>query len=215
MSKYHVALAVLLAVTTYAAPDVEWANPHDVVLKAKHRLGSIKADALSGDSASAAGKIDDLVEMLEQWKDRLTQDQKATSSSDEDAERESTETFAIKVNHVPKKCSKRTSPGDKLKVHYIAKLLPEMKIVDSSFHTGSMPFRFTLGGADALVPGWNDGLDDMCKGERRDLTVPASQAFGPEGDAKRKIPGNADLLFHIELVEFSKGRSSSRPRKDL
>ena len=31
-------------------------------------------------------------------------------------------------------------------------------------------------------------------------------AFGADGDAKRKIPANADLLFHMELVEFSRGR---------
>lgn len=206
----RVAALLLLASYASAALVSDWNDSNDVVLKIKHKLGSIKSDASSGKNAAAIEKIEAVEKMLVAWKEHLGKDPAEAAPADAavadgDSDRVSSVEFNIKVNHTPKSCKRKTAKGDKLKVHYIAKLLPEKKMVDSSFHTGSMPFKFTLGSKDALVPGWNDGLTGMCKGERRDVTIPAALAYGMKGNAKKKVPANADLLFHMELVDFSKG----------
>lgn len=42
------------------------------------------------------------------------------------------------------------------------------------------PLWFTLGMREVL-PGWDKGLQDMCTGERRKLTIPPALAYGKEG----------------------------------
>ena len=67
-----------------------------------------------------------------------------------------------------------------MKVHYVGRLLSTNKIFASSFHTGSQPFRFVLG-SDDVIAGWNQGLGDMCEGERRRLLIPWDLAYGEKG----------------------------------
>lgn len=57
-----------------------------------------------------------------------------------------------------------------------------------------------LGGGQ-VIKGLEDGLVGMCVGEIRNLTIPASMAYGTTGIAPL-IPPNAILLIKIELVEI-------------
>eukprot|EP00941_MAST-03F_sp_MAST-3F-sp1_P001910 g1910.t1 len=196
---------LLFLTTTYAQ---DYSDPDDVVLKFKHRLGSAKNDVAKGKIASAIEKIEGLEGILQKWKGHLLAEAEPDNGmkakkADTDI-RTSTVKLHYKVTSSPKKCKKKATKGDKLRVHYIGKLLPEKTMFDSSFHTGSMPYKFTLGGDDVLVEGWNKGLEGMCIGERRDVTIPASLAYGEKG--WKKVPPNADVLFHIELVDLSKGK---------
>lgn len=50
-------------------------------------------------------------------------------------------------------------------------------------HGDNNPVWFTLGIREVLK-GWDKGLQDMCTGERRKLTVPPSLAYGKEGKGK-------------------------------
>ena len=87
-----------------------------------------------------------------------------------------------------------------MKVHYVGKLIATGKIFGSSFHTGSQPFRFTLG-SDDVVEAWNRGLVGMCEGERRRLMVPYDLAYGAKG-AKGTLKGqNDDALYTPDQVE--------------
>ncbi|RUP50257.1 hypothetical protein BC936DRAFT_139834, partial [Jimgerdemannia flammicorona] len=52
------------------------------------------------------------------------------------------------------------------------------------------------------IRGWNLGLKDMCIGEERKLTIPAPLAYGEIGNPEAKIPGNATLIFEIELMNI-------------
>ena len=87
-----------------------------------------------------------------------------------------------------------------MKVHYVGKLISTGKIFASSFHTGSQPFRFVLG-SDDVVPAWNQGLGDMCQGERRRLMVPWNLAYGEKGT--KGVPPYSDVQYDFELVELS------------
>lgn len=45
------------------------------------------------------------------------------------------------------------------------------------------PVWFTLGIRE-VIKGWDKGLQNMCTGEKRKLTIPPSLAYGKEGKGK-------------------------------
>ena len=70
----------------------------------------------------------------------------------------------------PKGCdaSRATEMGDKLRIHFVAKLhhpteKKKRTVVDSSFHTGSAPRKIRLGD-ESNPPAWNDGLLGVSSG---------------------------------------------------
>lgn len=60
------------------------------------------------------------------------------------------------------------------------------------------PFTFKLG-AGAVIKGWDEGIRGMKVGGKRTLVVPAAMGFGKEGLGP--VPGTANLIFDIELVD--------------
>ena len=60
------------------------------------------------------------------------------------------------------------------------------------FSVGRDPFSFQLG-AGQVIKGWDQGLTDMCVGEKRVLTIPPQLAYGEQGAGNVIPPGN--LLF--------------------
>lgn len=83
------------------------------------------------------------------------------------------------------KCDHKSHKGDYIEVHYTGKL-EDGTVFDSSYdHTkeGSdepMPLGFHLG-QGRVIEGWDEGLLDMCPGERRKLTIPPGKAYGSNG----------------------------------
>ncbi|XP_031499742.1 peptidyl-prolyl cis-trans isomerase FKBP53-like [Nymphaea colorata] len=90
---------------------------------------------------------------------------------------------------------RRASPGMKVSVHYIGKLKKNGSIIDSS--VGRKPFKFCLGIGE-VIKGWDVGINGMRVGDKRRLTIPPSMGYGSTGTGK--IPGNAWLVFDVELV---------------
>jgi FKBP-type peptidyl-prolyl cis-trans isomerase FkpA len=87
-------------------------------------------------------------------------------------------------------------PGRRVSVHYTGTLLDGQKF-DSSRDRGR-PIEFTLGRGE-VIPGWDEGLKGMRVGGTRELTIPASMAYGSRGSGD-DIPPNAALKFEVELV---------------
>jgi FKBP-type peptidyl-prolyl cis-trans isomerase len=87
------------------------------------------------------------------------------------------------------------SAGMKLKVQYSGWLEDGTRF-DSSVERGK-PFEFTLG-AGRVIKGWEEGLAGIKPGERRQLVIPASLAYGNRkmGD----IPPGSTLIFNVEAV---------------
>ncbi|HXE80718.1 MAG TPA: FKBP-type peptidyl-prolyl cis-trans isomerase [Vicinamibacterales bacterium] len=88
------------------------------------------------------------------------------------------------------------SPGRTLRVHYTGTLLDGTAFDSSRSH--GQPFEFRLGMGE-VIPGWDEGLEGMRVGGRRELIIPSNMAYGRRGQGK--IPPNAALKFDIELLE--------------
>ncbi|MEO8680488.1 MAG: FKBP-type peptidyl-prolyl cis-trans isomerase [Vicinamibacterales bacterium] len=62
---------------------------------------------------------------------------------------------------------------------------------------GGSPFTFTVG--TGVIPGFSQGVVGMKVGGLRRITIPPSLGYGSQGQPP-SIPGNATLIFEIELL---------------
>ncbi|KAG7822430.1 hypothetical protein KL919_004682 [Ogataea angusta] len=99
----------------------------------------------------------------------------------------------------PEECTQKTTSGDIVKMHYTGRLYDTQEVFDSSVERGQ-PLRFMLG-VGHVIKGWDQGLMDMCVGEKRRLTIPPELAYGKRG-AGAVIPPDATLVFDTELLEI-------------
>lgn len=90
--------------------------------------------------------------------------------------------------------------GDKVSVHYTAKLM-DGKEFDSSVKRGK-PIEFVLGKGN-VIKGWDEGIAMMKVGEKAQLIIPYQLAYGARG-ANPTIPPFANLIFDVELLEIKK-----------
>ncbi|KAM8883736.1 peptidyl-prolyl cis-trans isomerase FKBP9 [Synchiropus picturatus] len=107
----------------------------------------------------------------------------------------------IKVTFKPEVCEKQTKKGDFVKYHYNATLM-DGTLIDSTHNYGKT-YNIVLG-ANQVVPGMEDGLMDMCVGERRHVIVPPHLGYGERG-VTNEVPGSAVLVFDIELEDMEEG----------
>lgn len=71
------------------------------------------------------------------------------------------------------------------------------------------PQEFTLG-AGQVIKGWDQGLRDMCVGEKRKLIIPADLGYGAAG-AGGAIPPGATLVFDVELLDIHTPGAAAHP----
>jgi FKBP-type peptidyl-prolyl cis-trans isomerase len=90
--------------------------------------------------------------------------------------------------------------GKKVKVHYTGWLADSKKKFDSSVDRHE-PIEFTLG-VGMVIKGWDEGIEGMKVGGRRQLHIPAKLGYGERG-AGESIPANSDLIFDCALVEVN------------
>lgn len=89
-------------------------------------------------------------------------------------------------------------PGDVVKVNYVGVNYKTGKEFDASWNRGQ-PFPFELG-SGAVIPGWEQGLEGMKVGGRRELIIPPELGYGSAGSPPT-IPPNETLVFVIDLEE--------------
>ncbi|XP_056011694.1 uncharacterized protein LOC125680793 isoform X2 [Ostrea edulis] len=73
---------------------------------------------------------------------------------------------------------KKSKRLDMLSMHYVGTLEDGTKFDASADH--GQPFSFQLG-IGQVIKGWDQGLLDMCIGEKRKLTIPSHLGYGEQG----------------------------------
>jgi FKBP-type peptidyl-prolyl cis-trans isomerase FkpA len=94
--------------------------------------------------------------------------------------------------------------GAKVEVNYTGWLYVDGKRgskFDSSLDR-NMPFPFTLG-ARQVIAGWDEGVEGMKVGGKRELIIPPDLAYGPRA-VGGVIPANSTLDFEVELLKVTK-----------
>lgn len=104
----------------------------------------------------------------------------------------------LEVNDLEAGTGAEAVAGDEVTVQYVGVNYKNGKEFDSSW-SRSEPFTFQLG-AGMVIPGWDQGVEGMKVGGRRELIIPPDLAYGPEG-APPAIGPNETLIFVIDLVE--------------
>ena len=90
--------------------------------------------------------------------------------------------------------------GQQVTVHYTGWLTNGDKF-DSSKDRGD-PFVFPLG-AGRVIKGWDEGVQGMKVGGKRELFIPPDLAYGAKS-IRDLIPANSTLNFEVELMKVSK-----------
>ena len=88
--------------------------------------------------------------------------------------------------------------GKPVTMHYTGKLL-DGTVFDSSVER-DQPFTFALG-VGQVIPGWDEGVLLMSKGEKGVLYIPYYLAYG-DRQAGEKIAPFSNLMFEVELIDF-------------
>ena len=89
--------------------------------------------------------------------------------------------------------------GDDVTVQYVGVDYETGEQFDASWDRNE-PFQFKLGSGQ-VIPGWDEGVEGMKVGGRRELTIPPDLAYGPQGQPP-DIGPNATLVFVIDLVSI-------------
>lgn len=88
--------------------------------------------------------------------------------------------------------------GQPVAIHYRGNFL-DGTYLDDSYSKGQA-FSLQAGKAQ-VIPGMDQGIMDMTKGERRILIIPYWLGYGEAG-VKGKIPEKTTLVFEVELIDM-------------
>jgi peptidylprolyl isomerase len=92
---------------------------------------------------------------------------------------------------------KEAKAGDSVTVQYVGVLYKNGEQFDASWDRGE-PFTFHLG-ASEVIAGWDQGVEGMKEGGRRELIIPPELGYG--STAAGPIPANSTLVFVIDLLK--------------
>jgi FKBP-type peptidyl-prolyl cis-trans isomerase len=110
---------------------------------------------------------------------------------------------SLQITDVQVGAGAEATPGKTVTVHYTGWLYNRAtadhhgRQFDTSRDDG-LPLTFQLG-VSSVIQGWHQGIAGMKVGGRRTLIIPPSLGYGSEG-YPGVIPGNATLVFDVELV---------------
>jgi peptidylprolyl isomerase len=87
--------------------------------------------------------------------------------------------------------------GDTVQVHYVGVAYSTGEEFDASWNRGA-PLEFRLG-VGQVIAGWDQGVQGMRVGGRRQLVIPPALAYGDRGAGRGIGPGET-LIFVCDLV---------------
>ncbi|GJF27460.1 peptidyl-prolyl cis-trans isomerase [Kitasatospora sp. NE20-6] len=87
--------------------------------------------------------------------------------------------------------------GATVEVHYVGVTFSTGEEFDASWNRGQS-FRFPLG-AGRVIKGWDQGVQGMKVGGRRELVIPPHLAYGNQSPSPL-IPAGSTLIFVVDLL---------------
>ncbi|ADI11606.1 FK-506 binding protein, peptidyl-prolyl cis-trans isomerase [Streptomyces bingchenggensis BCW-1] len=88
--------------------------------------------------------------------------------------------------------------GATVSVHYVGVAFSTGEEFDASWNRGT-PLQFQLG-AGQVISGWDQGVQGMKVGGRRQLIIPPHLAYGDRGAGGGRIKPGETLIFVCDLV---------------
>ncbi len=104
---------------------------------------------------------------------------------------------ALQVTDIWEGDGKTASPGDTVRVHYVGVAYSTGEEFDASWDRGE-PLEFRLG-AGQVIAGWDQGVQGMKVGGRRQLVIPPALGYADRGAGNVIAPGET-LIFVCDLV---------------
>ncbi|MGI8892162.1 MAG: FKBP-type peptidyl-prolyl cis-trans isomerase [Bacteroidia bacterium] len=98
---------------------------------------------------------------------------------------------------IKKGAGEKAEAGKNVSVHYSG-YLEDGKMFDSSVERGQ-PFNFELG-KGKVIKGWDEGIALLNVGSKARFIIPPDLGYGT-GGFSNLIPGNATLIFDVELLD--------------
>ncbi|MEJ8474051.1 FKBP-type peptidyl-prolyl cis-trans isomerase [Roseibium algae] len=117
----------------------------------------------------------------------------------------------LKIRDITKGTGEEANVGETVVVHYTGWLMDGTKF-DSSLDR-NQPFSFTLG-ERRVIAGWEQGVEGMQVGGKRELIIPPELGYGVNG-AGDIIPPNATLKFEVELLDVQGKKFSDIDNDEL
>ena len=93
---------------------------------------------------------------------------------------------------------REATPGDPIKAHYVGVAHSTGEEFDASYNRGA-PLDLPLG-AGRVIAGWDQGVQGMKVGGRRQLVIPPHLGYGDRGAGGVIKPGET-LIFVVDLVD--------------
>jgi peptidylprolyl isomerase len=106
----------------------------------------------------------------------------------------------LEVKELEEGSGAEAKAGDKVTVQYVGVTYKDGKEFDSSWSRNE-PYPLTLG-EGLVIPGWEQGIEGMKVGGRRELIIPPELAYGETGYPPAIAP-NETLVFVIDLLEVN------------
>jgi peptidylprolyl isomerase len=93
-------------------------------------------------------------------------------------------------------------PGDTISTQCTGYLASDGTRFWSTYDRGQ-PFRVAIG-LGKVIKGWEEAFLQMRPGEKRRLIIPPELGYGAQGNPGVGIPGNATLVFDVELLAIER-----------
>ena len=104
----------------------------------------------------------------------------------------------LEVIEITEGDGKEATAGSTVSVHYVGVAHSTGEEFDASYNRGA-PLDFRLG-IGQVISGWDQGIQGMKVGGRRQLVIPAHLAYGDRGAPPVIAPGET-LIFVVDLVD--------------
>ena len=104
------------------------------------------------------------------------------------------------INDVVEGDGAEATSGSAVSVHYVGVAHSTGEEFDASYNRGAA-FVFPLGGG-RVIAGWDQGVQGMKVGGRRQLVIPPHLGYGDRGAGGAIKPGET-LIFVVDLLKVS------------